>query len=442
MEVHVDSPGGLRRDLRVRVPAERVNKAVGERLQRYGSRAKLPGFRPGKAPAKVIEQQYGEAARMDAISDIVNQTYPEALSQAGVTPAGQPRIDITVEKPGEPLEYVAHIEVYPEVKLTALDALKIERPLVEVSEADVDKLIENLRKARREFVVVERASQAGDSVTVDFLGKLDGEPFAGSEGKDVQFEIGAGQFLPDLENGIVGEAAGTESFVVDVHFPDDYRAENLRGKTAQFEVHLKEVREPKLPEVDEAFLNTHNVEAGAGIEGLRAKCRTALEKERDKAVQGRLKSQALEQLLTLNPLELPQALIAQEIPRLREEAVSRMNMSKADAEKRKAMLPDTLFEQTAQRRVALGLLIGEVIKARDLKLDEARVEKALDDLAMDYEQPEQVKAFYRSRPDLLQGLRAMALEDQVVESLIAGGKQSEVATTLDELLNPAQPAQA
>ena len=442
MEVHVDSPGGLRRDLRVRVPAERVNKAVGERLQRYGSRAKLPGFRPGKAPAKVIEQQYGEAARMDAISDIVNQTYPEALSQAGVTPAGQPRIDITVEKPGEPLEYVAHIEVYPEVKLAALEALKIERPRVEVGEADVDKLIENLRKARREFVAVERAAQAGDSVTVDFLGKLDGEPFAGSEGKDVQFEIGAGQFLPDLESGIAGKMASPDGFVVDVHFPEDYRAENLRGKTAQFEVKLKEVREPKLPEVDDAFLKIHNVEEGAGLEGLRAKCRAALEKERDKAVQSRLKNQALEQLLKLNPLELPQALIAQEIPRLREEAAARMNMSKADAEKRKAMLPDTLFEQTAQRRVALGLLIGEVIKTRDLKLDEARVDKALDDLAMDYEQPEQVKAFYRSRPDLLQGLRAMALEDQVVENLIAGGEQSEVVTTLDELLNPAQPAQA
>lgn len=440
MEVHVDSPGGLRRDLRVRVPADWVNKAVGERLQRYGSRAKLPGFRPGKAPAKVIEQQYGAAARMDAISDIVNQTYPEAVSQAGVLPAGQPKIDITVERPGEPLEYVAHIEVYPEVKLAALDAVKIEKPVVEVGEPDVDRLIENLRRARREFAAVTRASQTGDSVTVDFLGKIEGAPFAGSEGKDVQFEIGAGQFLPDLENGISGHTAG-DAFVVDVHFPVDYRAENLRGKTAQFEVQLKEVREPRLPEIDAEFLKTHSVEESAGIEGLRAKCRTALEKERDKAVQNRLKSQALEQLLQLNPLDIPGALIEQEIPRLREEAAARMNLAKVDADKRKEMLPDALFDQTARRRVALGLLIGEVIKARDIKLDQARVDKALDDLAMDYEQPEQVKAFYRSRPDLLQGLRAMALEDQVVDSLISGGAHTQKVMALDELLNPAKPAQ-
>ncbi|HEY0975649.1 MAG TPA: trigger factor [Solimonas sp.] len=441
MEVHVESPGGLRRDLRVRIPADRVSKAVSERLQRYGNRAKLPGFRPGKAPAKVVEQQYGAAARMDAISDIVNQTYPEALGKAGVTPAGQPKIDITAESPGEALEYVAHIEVYPEIKLAGFDGVKIERPVVEVGEGDVDRLIDNLRKARREFVAVERASQAGDTVKVDFLGKLDGEPFAGSEGKDVQFEIGAGQFLPDLENGISGRKAG-ESFVVDVSFPADYRAENLRSKTAQFEVQLKEVREPKLPEVDEAFLKTHGVEDGAGVDGLRMKCRAALEKERDKAVQNRLKSQALEQLLSLNPIEIPGALIEQEIPRLREEAAARMNMAKVDADKRKDLLPDALFEQTARRRVALGLLIGEVIKAQDLQLDAARVEKALDDLAADYEQPEQVKAFYRSRPDLLQGLRAMALEDQVVESLIAGGTQSETPMALEALLNPQQSAQA
>ncbi|HEX4895839.1 MAG TPA: trigger factor [Solimonas sp.] len=440
MEVHVESPGGLQRKMRVRVPAERVAKAVDERLKRYASRAKLPGFRPGKAPAKVVEQQFGAAAHMDAISDIVQQTYPEALSKAGVNPAGQPKIDITAEKAGDALEYVANFEVYPEVKLDGLAGLKLEKPQVAVGDADIDRLVGNLRKARRSFVAVERASQSGDQVKVDFLGKLEGVAFAGSEGKDVQFEIGAGQFLPDLENGISGRRAG-ESFVVDVSFPADYRAENLRGKTAQFEVTLKEVNEPRLPEIDAEFLKAHSVEEGAGEAGLRAKCRTALEKERDKAVQNRLKSQALDQLIAAHPIEIPQALIEQEIPRLREEAAARMNMAKVAADKRKDLLPDALFEQTARRRVALGLLIGEVIKARDIKLDSARVEKALDDLAADYEQPEQVKAFYRSRPDLLQGLRAMVLEDQVVDSLVAGAQPIDKPMGLDELLNPQAPAQ-
>ena len=441
MEVKVEAPGGLRREMRVVVPAERVAKAVDERLKRVASRAKLPGFRPGKAPFKVIQQQYGESARLDAISDIVNQTYPEALTKAGVTPAGQPKIDITAEKSGESLEYVAHFEVYPEITLNPLSQLQIEKPRVEVSEADVDRLVDNLRRARRTLEAVTRAAEKGDVVTVDFVGRLDGEPFQGSEGKDVTIELGQSQFLPDLENGIVGHAAG-EEFVVEVNFPADYRAENLQGKTTQFTVTLKEVKASKLPEIDEEFLKAHSVEDGAGEAGLRAKCRTALEKERDKGVNNRLKAQALEQLLAANPIEVPAALIAQEIPRLREEAIGRMNMGKIPDDKRAEMLPDVLFQPQAQRRVQLGLLIGEVIKANEIKLDPARVEKALDELAADYEQPEQVKSFYRSRPDLLQGLRGMVLEDQVVESLIAGVTPVEKTLSLDELLNPQRPAQA
>ncbi|WP_028006453.1 trigger factor [Solimonas flava] len=435
MEVHVDSPGGLRRQMRVRVPAEQVAKAVDERLNKLARRAKLPGFRPGKAPRKVVEQQFGDSARMEAISDLVNQTYPQALNQAGVNPAGQPQIDITAENAGEAFEYVAHFEVYPEIQLTALDALQIEKPAVEVTEADIDRLIGNLRKARREFNDVSRAAQNGDLIKIDFLGKVDGEAFAGGEGKDVQFELGEGRFLPDLENGIIGHAAG-ETFTVDVKFPDDYRAENLRGKTAQFEVTVKEVREPKLPEIDAEFLKAHQVDEAEGEAGLRAKCKAALEKERDKAVQNRLKSQALEQLLKANPIELPQALIQQEIPRLREEAAARMNMANLDPAKRAQLLPDALFEKTAGQRVALGLLVGEVIKAKDIKLDAARVDAALDAMAADYEQPEQVKAYYRSRPDLMQGLRAMVLEDQVVDALIAGVTPLAKPLSLEELLNP------
>ncbi|NGY03465.1 trigger factor [Solimonas terrae] len=438
MEVQVDSPGGLRRQMRVRVPADQVAKAIDARLNRAASRAKLPGFRPGKAPRKVIEQQFGESARMEAISDLVQQTYPQALSQAGVSPAGQPQIDITAEKAGEPFEYVANFEVYPEVTLNALDTLQIEKPVVEITDADIDRLIGNLRKARREFNEAARAAQNGDQVKVDFLGKVDGAPFAGGEGKDVQFELGEGRFLLDLEAGIAGHATG-ESFVVDVNFPEDYRAEDLRGKTAQFEVTIKELREPKLPEIDAEFLQAHQVDAAAGEAGLREKCKLALEKERDKAIRNRLKSQALEQLLKTNPIELPQALIKQEIPNLRQEAAARMNMANLDPAKRDELLPDALFEQTASQRVALGLLIGEVIKARDIKLDSARVETALDGIAGDYEQPEQVKAYYRSRPEMLQGLRAMVLEDQVVDSLIDGVTLSEKPLALEALLNPQAP---
>ncbi|NKF23404.1 trigger factor [Solimonas marina] len=441
MEVQVDSPGGLRRQMRVRVPADQVAKAVDERLNNVARRAKLPGFRPGKAPRKVIEQQYGASARMEAISDIVQQTYPEALGQAGVNPAGQPQIEIQAEKAGEPFEYVANFEVYPEITLSALDALQIEKPAVEITDADIDRLVTNLRKARRTFDAVERPAREGDTVKLDFLGKVDGEAFPGGEGKDIEFELGEGRFLPDLEKGIAGHAAG-ESFTVDVNFPEDYRAENLRGKTAQFEVTLKEVREPKLPDVDAEFLQAHQVDEAAGEAGLRDKCKQALEKEREKAVRNRLKNQALEQLLKANPIDVPEALVQQEIPRMRSDAAARMNMGNIEPEKAAELLPDALFEQGAKQRVALGLLIGEVIKARDIKLDNARVETALDGISGDYEQPDQVKAYYRSRPEMMQGLRAMVLEDQVVDSLVDGVTPIEVPMSLETLLNPPTPEPA
>lgn len=433
MEVQLETPGGLLRQLKVRIPAENVTKAVEQRLRQLSSRAKVPGFRPGKAPQKVIEQQYGASARLDAVSDLVQKSYPEALGKAGVNPAGMPKIDITAEAPGQPLEYTASFEVYPEITLQGLDSFKIEKPAVLIQDSDIDKLIENLRKGRRSFETVSRAVASGDSVNIDFEGKLDGVPFDGGKGEKVEFEVGAGQFLPDLENGIVGHSAG-ETFDVSVSFPEDYRAENLKGKTAVFTVTVHEVKEAKLPALDDAdFLAAHNVDSAAT---LRDKARSALEGERDKAIRNRLKSQALEQLLAHNPIEVPSALIEQEIPRLREDAASRMNLRNVPPEKRDELLPNALFEQTARRRVALGLLIGEVIKAQNIQLDAARVDKALDELAADYEQPEEVKQYYRSNGQMMQSLRAVSLEDQVVEALLASTTPIEQPMSLEQLLNP------
>ena len=317
MEVQVENAEGLRRQLRVRIPAERVERAMGDQLKKIASRAKIPGFRPGKAPMKVVEQKYGAEARSDVVMDLIQSTYSEAVEKAGVQPAGQPKLEVTAETAGSALEYLASIEVYPEIELQGLDKLKIERPTVDVTDVDVDKLIESLRKSRRELNDVERASQQGDVCTIDFLGKIDGEAFEGGKGEDTELELGSGRFLPDMENGIVGHTAG-EEFVIDVAFPDDYQAENLQGKTAQFEIKLKAVKEPKLPEIDAEFLKAHGVAEGAGEQGLKDKCRDALTKERDKAVKTKLKNQALDQLLEKNEIEVPDSLVSQEIPRLRQ----------------------------------------------------------------------------------------------------------------------------
>ncbi len=439
MEVQIETPGGLVRQLRVRIPAERITTALDDRLKKIATRAKVAGFRPGKAPFKVIEQQYGEAARLEVIQDLVRGSYPDAVDQAGVHPATAPSFEVVAEKAGEPLEYLARFEVFPEIKLKASE-LKVERPVVEVVAADVDKVIESMRRAQRTLAPVERQAREGDVCKIDFEGSIDGVAFQGGKGQDAEFEIGQGRFLPDLENGVKGHAKG-EGFTVDVQFPADYRAEPLKGKKAQFKVELKDVQEPKLPEVDAAFLKANGVEESQGVEALRAKVKAALEAERDKAVKARLKTQVLEQLLTANQIPVPQAMVAQEVGRLREEAAARFNAAKMKPEQLQQLFPDQALEPNARRRVSLGLLIGEVIKERKIVMEAARQEKLLDTIAGDYQTPDQIKQFYRSRPDLMQGLRAMVMEEQVVESLLSGAKSKDVTMGLDDLLKPAGQAQ-
>jgi trigger factor len=436
MDVQIEAPGGLVRQLRVRIPADRIASAVDSRLKQIATRAKIAGFRPGKAPFKVIEQQYGEAARMEVIQDLVRGSYPEAVDKAGVHPASAPHFEVVAEKSGEPLEYVARFEVYPEIKLKSLADLKVERPVVQIEESDIDKVVESMRRAQRTLAPAGRAAREGDVCRIDFEGSVDGATFAGGKGENVQLEIGQGRFLPDLENGLKGHAAG-EKFAVDVQFPADYRNEQLKGRKARFEVELKDVQEPKLPELDEAFFKAQGLEAGQGADALRAKVKAALEAERDKAVKGRVKNQVLEQLLGANPIPVPQAMVLQETARLREEASSRFNTAKMKPEQLAKLFPDEMLEPNARRRVSLGLLIAEVIREKKIVIDAARQEKLLEEIAADYQQPDQIKQFYRGRADLMQGLRAIVMEEQVVESLLAGAKSKDVPMALDDLLKPA-----
>lgn len=439
MDVQLETPGGLVRQLRVRIPADRIATAVDSRLKQIATRAKVPGFRPGKAPFKVIEQQYGQAARSEVIQDLVRGSYPEAVDKAGVHPASAPHFEVVAERSGEPLEYLARFEVYPEIKLKDLSGLKVERPQVQVGDADIDKVIASMRRAQRTFVDAGRAAREGDVCRIDFEGSVDGTPFPGGKGENVQLEIGQGRFLPDLENGIKGHTKG-ERFSVDVQFPADYRNEQLKGKKARFSVELKEVQEPKLPELDAEFFKAQGLEEGQGLEALRGKVRAALEAERDKAVKGRVKTQVLEQLLAANPIPVPQAMVAQETLRLREEAAARFSAARMKPEQVQKLFPDEMLAPNAQRRVSLGLLIAEVVKQRKITVDAARQERLLDELAADYQQPDQIKQYYRGRADLMQGLRAMVMEEQVVEALLEGARSKDVPMSLDDLLKPAQPA--
>lgn len=437
MEVNVESTGALTRQLRVEIPAEEFEQEYQRRIRQVASRARIPGFRPGKAPLTVIQRQFGADARADAISELMRRSFPDAISKAGISPAGTPRFELKSEPPSSPLTYIAYFDVLPEITLQGLDSLRVQSPRVEISEADIDRLIESLRKARRKWTLADRPAAIGDQCRIDFIGKVNGEPFDGGKGEDVPVELGAGQFLPDLEAAIVGHQTN-DTFVANVRFPDDYQNEQLRGKTAEFEISVRGVSAAELPEIDGAFLKAHGVEASAGEAGLRAKCRNALESERDKAVQNHLKTELLAQLEKANPIDLPPSRIQQEIGRLRADMVSRSGLEKMgrkmEPEQLMQILPDTMFEEQARRRVALGLLISELVRKHDIKASEERIKVIMERLANEYENPGELIRYYRSNVEAMNDLRNLALEEEVVDFLLGQSEQIEVAMSLGELL--------
>ncbi len=414
----LETAEGLLRRLSVQVPAEQVEQAVEQRLKELARRVRMDGFRPGKAPLAVVRQRYGVQAREEAIGELIERSYVHALSEQNLRPAGGPNITDVDMVAGEGLRYVAEIEVMPEVALADLSGLSIERPVAEITEADVEEVIENLRRQRVSFQPVDRPAAGGDQVTVDFQGRMDGEPFEGGNASDMRIELGRGMLLPDLETPLLGMRAG-EHKTVEVTFPEDYRVESLAGKKASFEVTLKEVREPVLPEIDEAFCAAFGVE---GVAALREEVRKNMERELAKAIKRRLKQQVMDGLLQLHELQVPKALVEQEARRLREQLAEQMRGgSNPDT------LPLNIFEPEAERRVKLGLLVAELIRSEGLRPEPARAQAILEDIAAGYEDPNEVKTFYMSRPELRESLEAMASEEQVVEHVLSKAQVTDKA---------------
>lgn len=440
MDVSVENSGGLVRRMKIQIPAERVTEAVDAKVRRVGQHAKIPGFRPGKVPVKVLYQRYGAQARQEAVNELIQQAYPEALMEKDLKPAGQPELDLdhldlAKVEAGEPLEFTASFDVYPEIELTGLDAINVERPSVDVTDADIDKTISRIREQNKTYNAVDRESRDDDQVVVDYVGRVDGEAFDGGTGNDIEVVLGAKQFLPDLERGLVGRKAD-EQFKVDVDFPEDYGADHLAGKTAEFDVTVKTVSEPELAEIDDDFLKNLGIEEG-GIDALKDKVRESLEHEKDNAIDTKVKNQVLEALHDANKIDLPESLVLQEIERMRKEAMSRMpEHMQQDEEKLREIMPDSSLREGAERRVALGLLIGEVIADKALELDNERVSAKLDEVAAGYgEQADAVKQYYQANAQLMQGLQAMVMEDQVVDALLEQATVTSKEVGLDDLLN-------
>ena len=429
LDVSLEQPGGLERRLTIRVPSTEIEREVESRLEKVGRTARLRGFRPGKIPKKVVRKHYGEQVRREVLSDVIRTTFNQAIAQTQLNPAGGPRIETLsgVTSADEDFSYRATFEVFPEITLADLGTLEFTRPVVEITEADVDKMLEKLREQRAEWRAVERPAAKGDRVVVDFVGRIDGEPFDGSESKEVTIVVGAGQVIEDFDRALEGLTAG-ETKTATVAFPEEYSREDLRGKTAEFEITAHRVEEKVLPEIDGEFAKAFGVEEG-GVEKLRVEVRANMQRELDERLKTETKTRAFDALLAANEVPTPRALVAEEIRVLQADAMQRLGID----DPAKAP-PAERFEAAARRRVAVGLLVQELIRKNGIELDRVRVQRRVDELVAPYENPEEAARIYRTSRELMAQVESSVLEDQVVEFLLERAKVTDEPKTFDEFM--------
>ena len=429
MQVSVETTQGLGRRLTITIAADSIETAVKSELVNVAKKARIDGFRKGKVPMTVIAQRYGASVRQDVLGELMSRNFVEAIIKEKINPAGAPNYVPGEYKLGEDFTYAVEFEVYPEVELQGLEAIEVEKPVVEVTDEDVDAMLDTLRKQQATWKDSDAAATAEDRVTIDFTGSVDGEVFEGGKASDFVLAMGQGRMIPGFEDGLVGHKAG-EEFTIEVTFPEDYHAENLKGKAAKFDIVLKKVEERELPEFTEEFIKRFGVEDGS-VAGLRTEVRKNMDRELKGAVRNRIKSQAIDGLVNANNIDVPAALIDGEIDVLRRQAAQRFGGN----EKQALELPRELFEEQAKRRVVVGLLLGEVIRTHELKADEERVKGLIEEMASAYEDPAEVVEFYGKNKELMDNMRNVALEEQAVEAVLSKAKVTEKATNFSELMN-------
>ncbi|MBC3411912.1 trigger factor [Pseudomonas sp. SWRI51] len=431
MQVSVENTSALERRMTIAVPAERVENEVNKRLQQTAKRAKVAGFRPGKVPMSVIRQRFEADARQEVFGDLVQSSFYEAIVEQKLNPAGAPAVEPKSFEKGGDLEFVAIFEVFPEFTVAGFESIAVERLSAEVADADLDNMLEVLRKQNTRFEAVERAAQNDDQVNIDFVGKVDGEAFAGGSAKGTQLVLGSGRMIPGFEDGLVGAKAGEER-VVNVAFPEDYQNLDLAGKAAEFTITVNSVSAPVLPELNEEFFAQFGIKETT-LEGFRAEVRKNMERELRQAIKAKVKNQVMDGLLAANPIEVPKALLENEVNRLRVQAVQQFGGNiKPD------QLPVELFEEQAKRRVVLGLVVAEVVKQFDLKPDEAEVRKVIEEMASAYQEPEQVIAWYYKNDQQMNEVRSVVLEEQVVDTVLQKATVTDKSVSYEEAVKPAQ----
>jgi trigger factor len=425
MQVSVENTGGLERRMTVQVPAERIDQEVTSRLQSMKSSIRLDGFRPGKVPLQVVENKYGAQVRQEVIEQVINSTLHEALTQENIRPAGEPSIAPQEANPGEELEFVATFEVFPEIDGAIRFGFTITRPVVEIGAADIESMLEKLRKQRATSSVVDRKAQAGDQVVIDFEGTIDGNPFTGNKGEQVPVVLGSNSMIPGFEDQLAGLTAGEEA-TINITFPGDYPAGEVAGKAADFRVKVHSVSEMVLPVLDDEFARAFGME-DKGLEGLRAEVTSNMQRELKSIITSNLKDQVFTGLLENNPVEVPRNLVDSELAQLQ----SQQEYQGTDT---------VQLEASAERRVKLGVLVSEVVKQNQLQVDPDRVREAIETIAASYEKPEEVIQYYYGSQEVLANVQSAVMEDQVVDWILenAGLEIQDDQTTFDALVEAAR----
>lgn len=433
LQITTNKTSNLETQLTVKVPVTTIQTRVEQRIQQVARTAKIDGFRKGKVPVSHIRAQYGAGIQQEVINDTIRDTVFDAIRQENIRAVGMPNID-DVKLENDFLVYQATVETFPEVEVKGLEEVEVERQVASVDDKDVDVMIENLQKQRQTYVAKDSEVATGDQVKFDFEGSIDGEKFDGGSAKDFSLVIGSGRMIPGFEDGIKGMKAGEEK-TIDVTFPEDYQAENLKGKQAQFKINVKSVEEAKLPELNDEFFEVFGVKEG-GLDKLRADVRKNMEREIKNAGRSQVKEAAFNAMLEKNEIEIPQAMLEQEIDRQRDMMLNRFAQQFGANPKNfsKDMLPNELFEDQALRSARLGVLVSSLIEANKFSVDQERVTNFIKEMAENYEEPEEVIEYYTNNAQERANIEAVVLEDQVVEFILSKCKVTDKEVSYQDLL--------
>lgn len=434
MQVSVETTDGLERKMTVAIEEERISTVVDGRLQDMTKTVKVKGFRTGKVPLKIVKQQYEQQVRQEVVGDVLQSTLYEAIGQEKLNPAGQPRIDSLKSDPGQGMEYTALFEIYPEVKLGDLSKETVEKPVAEITDADVDEMLETVRGQHKEWVSVDRAAKDGDQLNINFKGMIDGEVFPGGEATDMPIELGSGRMIKGFEEGLIGAKAG-DDVTLNVTFPDDYHAKELAGKPAQFDTHINKVEEAKLPELDDEFAKKLGIK-DASLENMHKEIKASMQLELDNRLNTKMKSAVMDALINAHDFDVPKPLIEDESEAIKKNMLE--NLKQQGMQDQGMQVEASMFADQAIRRVKLGLIMSEIVKSEKIEADEDRVKKKIEEIAAPYEQPQQVVDWYNGDQQRLAEVRALVTEEQIVDWAMEKAKVVDKKVTFKEIMDSEQ----